>query len=191
VSDEVPGLCAAGADDFLIVSMGGLVKNKGHHVLIEAARLLSRQLPAIKLVICGEGPEYSALQKAIDRHRLSSKIVLVGFVRQVRKMLRDADLFVLPSIHREGLSLAVLEAMEQGLPVVASRIGGIPEVVEDGVTGLHVPPNDAPALASAIKRLVDDPGLRRRMGAEGQKKIRGQFSAEKMIAQIESLYESV
>jgi glycosyltransferase involved in cell wall biosynthesis len=177
-------------DDFVIVSVGSLVENKGHHVLIESVRMLCSEKPPFKVLIAGDGPQRSVLQDYVDRCGLSSTVMFVGVVKDVRQVLRAADIFVLPTVHREGLSLAVLEAMQHGLPVIASRIGGVPELVDDGVTGILVTPNDPRILARAIRTLADDKKLRCQMGESGGKKVDRLFRAERMIAQIESLYES-
>lgn len=177
-------------DDFVIVSVGSLVKNKGHHVLIEAVRMLCLERPPIKVLIAGDGPQRSALQDLVDRCGLSSTVMFVGVVKDVRQVFGAADIFVLPTVHREGLSLAVLEAMQHGLPVIASRIGGVPELVDDSVTGILVTPNDPRILAQAITTLTDDKQLRCQMGESGRKKIDRLFRVERMVEQIESLYES-
>ena len=114
-------------DDLVIVSVGSLVENKGHNVLIEAVRMLCPERPAFKVLIAGDGPQRSVLQDHVDRCGLSSNVVFVGVVKDIRQVLDAADIFVLPTIHREGMSLAVLEAMQHGLPVIASQIGGVPE----------------------------------------------------------------
>jgi glycosyltransferase involved in cell wall biosynthesis len=173
-----------------IVSVGHLVRNKGHHVLLEAVEMLSRELPKLGLVIAGDGPEGKRLQRDIQRFRLVSRVTLAGVVERTDRLLRPADIFVLPSTEREGLSLAVLEAMDCGLPVIASRIGGVPEVVLDGGTGILVPPAQPKALAEAILRLVHNPAERRRMGASGQARVKRLFNKDKMIAEIEALYDS-
>jgi len=177
-------------DDFVIVSVGSLVKNKGHHVLIEAVRILSLEGPAIKVLIAGDGPQRSVLQDLVERCGLSSTVMFVGIVKDVRQVLGAADIFVLPTVHREGLSLAVLEAMQHGLPVIASRIGGVPELVDDGATGILVTPNDPHILAQAICTLAHDNKLRCQMGESGRNKIDRLFRVERMVAQIEFLYES-
>jgi L-malate glycosyltransferase len=189
-NDPLEGTEKLTDDDFVIVSVGSLVKNKGHHVLMEAVRMLCPEKPAIKVLIAGDGPQRSALQDFVDRCGLSSTVMFVGVVKDVRQVLGAADIFVLPTVHREGLSLAVLEAMQHGLPVIASRIGGVPELVDDGATGILVTPNDPHNLAQAISTLAHDNKLRRLMGESGRKKIDRLFRVERMVAQIESLYES-
>lgn len=177
-------------DELVIVSVGSLVRNKGHHVLIEALRLVQPEIQSLRTLIVGDGPQRPALQAQVDRCGLSPAVTLAGVVKDVDRVLGVADIFVLPTVHREGLSLAVLEAMRHGLPVIASRIGGVPELVDDGVTGILVPPNEPHALAQAIRTLAADHGLRRQMAESGTSKINRSFTAERMIMQIESLYDS-
>jgi glycosyltransferase involved in cell wall biosynthesis len=174
----------------LVVAVGSLVRNKGHHVLLEAMRRVSSELPEMRLVIAGGGPERAALEDQIGRAGLAGRVTLAGVVERVEALLARADIFVLPSVYREGLSLALLEAMSFGLPVIASRIGGIPEVVVDGTTGILVPPGDSASLAAAVRRLANDPQEGARMGRRGRARIARVFSREKMIAEIEALYAS-
>jgi glycosyltransferase involved in cell wall biosynthesis len=130
------------------------------------------------------------LEGYVDRLGLSSAVMFLGVVKDVRQLLGRADIFVLPTVRREGLSLAVLEAMQHALPVIASRVGGVPEVVDDGVSGMLVPPGSPERLAQAIRTLADDESLRRRMGASGRNRVERLFGIERMVAQIESLYET-
>jgi glycosyltransferase involved in cell wall biosynthesis len=104
--------------------------------------------------------------------------------------LANADIFVLPSVS-EGLPISILEAMTTGLPVVATRVGGVPELVEDGVTGFVVPSENSAELAKALNRLLDDPSLCRKMGQSGQIKAERQFSAASMQEQTAALYRSL
>lgn len=172
-----------------IVSVGRLVRNKGHHVLLEAVEMLACELPRLGAVIAGDGPELASLQREIQRRRLAARVTLAGVVERIEPLLLGADIFVLPSTHREGLSLAALEAMRCGLPVIASRIGGVPEAVLDECTGILVPPGQPKALAKAILRLAQNPAERRRMGRDGQARVERLFRQDKMIAEIEALYD--
>ena len=108
----------------------------------------------------------------------------------VARLLGALDIFVLPSL-REALPIAVMEAMAMGLPVVATRVGGIPEVVEDGMTGCLVPPGDEAALAAALGRLVADPALAARLGAAGRARVQAQFTVEQMVRRVEHLYDEL
>ena len=182
------GLGFAG-EDCVLVSVGSLVENKGHRVLIDAVRMLAPVHPGLKLLIVGDGPLRSELEEYVRRSRLSADIRLMGILKDIRPVLSLADIFILPSRHREGLPLAILEAMQYRLPVVASGIGGIPEAVAHNRSGLLVPPNDVPALIDAVAKLAADKALRCAMGKEGRKIFEMQFEAERMTSRIESLYD--
>jgi glycosyltransferase involved in cell wall biosynthesis len=125
----------------------------------------------------GEGPDRPRLAAEIRRLGLERSVVLAGDRSDVADMLAQADVFVLSSTS-EGLPLSILEAMAAALPVVASAVGGVPEAVEDGETGLLVPPRDPVRLAAALERLLVDPELRRRLGSNGRDRVREQFGLE-------------
>ena len=175
-------------EDCVAVSVGSLVENKGHRVLIDALRILVPLHPRLKLLIAGDGPLRRELEEHVRRSQLSAHIRFMGIVKDIRCVLRLADIFILPSRYREGLPLAVLEAMQHGLAVIATRIGGVSEAVEHNRSGILVPPGDAGALGDAIARLSADTKLRCAMGAEGRKRYQERFRAEQMVSQIESLY---
>jgi len=176
--------------DCVVVSVGSLVENKGHMVLLRAADLLSTLCPPVKVLIVGDGPERTELEAIVSRNGLSSMVIFTGILKQVQQVLAFSDIAVLTSIYREGLSLAVLEAMNQQLPVIVTRIGGLPEAVDHNKTGLLVPANDPQALACAIRKLAKNKELRKTMGVEGKKKYDKNFKTSSMVAQIESIYES-
>lgn len=179
-------------EEFVAVCVAGLNPQKGHRVLLGALRLLdsqSRGRHKIKLLVAGSGPEEPALRAMHPGHAPhGSEARYLGLLEDPRLVYAAADVFVLPSVEREGLGLAILEAMACGLPVVASRVGGIPEAVEDGVTGILVPPGDPAALAAALGRLRLDRDLGRRMGEAGRDRARRLFSASAMVRSLEALY---
>jgi len=178
-------------EDCVAVSVGSLVENKGHRVLIDAMRILVPLHPRLKLLIAGDGPLRTELEEYVRRSQLSAHIRLMGSVKGIRCVLRLADIFILPSRYREGSSLALLEAMQHGLPVIASRVGGVPEAVEHNRSGILVPSGDSGALGDAIARLSADTKLRCAMGAEGRKRYEERFRGEQMVSQIESLYHQM
>jgi len=175
-------------DDCVLLSVGALVENKGHGLLIEAVGELVPRFPNLRLVIAGAGPLRCELKGKIRCLGLENKAFLTGLVKDIDNAYRIANIFVMPSRFREGLGLAILEAMQCGLPVVAFRLGGICEIVENNRTGLLVPPGDVKALAQAIATLLSDKDLRAKMGREGARVIRERFRSGQMIALIESLY---
>jgi glycosyltransferase involved in cell wall biosynthesis len=180
-----------GDKDCVVVSVGSLVENKGHRLLIDAVRMLVPAYPSLRLLIVGDGPLRSALEEQVGRFKLSEHIKFTGIVKDIHPVLALADIFALPTRYREGLSLAVLEAMQHGLAVIATRIGGSPEAVEHNRSGLLVPPGDAGALGDAIARLSADTKLRCAMGAQGKKRYEEQFRADQMVSRVESLYHLI
>ena len=142
--------------------------------------LVIREVPDARLVILGEGELRPQLEHQVKHLHLEKHVVLPGFRADVLSLIKSFDLFVLSS-ETEGLGTSLLDAMAAGKACVGTRVGGIPEVVDDGGTGLLVPPHDPPALARAIVRLLKDPTFRTRMGEAGLERVRTHFSVEKMV----------
>ncbi|MHB8879090.1 MAG: glycosyltransferase family 4 protein [Myxococcaceae bacterium] len=159
-----PGLTLFGA--------GYLIRNKGYHHLLAALSRLGRQ--DLRLRLAGDGPELSSLSRLAQELGLSGRVELLGLRDDLPELLSGADLFVHPTLF-DAFGLAVAEAMACGLPVIASRVGGVPELVLDEETGLLVAPGDVAGLARAIERLAADPGLRSQLGRAGAHRIRASF----------------
>jgi glycosyltransferase involved in cell wall biosynthesis len=140
-----------------------------------------------RLLLAGDGPLRPALEEMVSRRGLAGRVQLLGARTDVPTLLRAADVFVLSS-RSEGLPLAIIEAMTAGLPVVATGVGGVPEAVVHGETGLLVPPGDPTALASALDRLLRDAGLRRRMGEAGRQRALAHFTEARMLEETAALY---
>lgn len=157
-----------------ILAVGRLQRPKDPLTLARALGLLRARFSA---VIVGGGPDRPRLEAELRRLGLERAVVLAGDRSDVADRLARADVFVLSSIS-EGLPISILEAMAAELPVVASSVGGVPEAVEDGDTGLLVPPRDPVRLAAALERLLVDPALRRRLGSNGRERVREHFSLE-------------
>ncbi|MBI5015082.1 MAG: glycosyltransferase family 4 protein [Deltaproteobacteria bacterium] len=164
----------------LVGTIGALVDHKGQRYLVEAAALVLRERPEARFAIVGEGELRADLEARAEVLGLGDRLLFTGFRRDVPAVLDALDLFVLPS-HLEGLGTIVLDALAAGKPVVGTRAGGIPEMIEDGRHGLLVPPRDPPALAAAVLRLLGDPELGRRLAAEGRTRALGSFSADAMV----------
>ncbi len=179
------------AQDCVLVSVGSLVENKGHRFLVDAMRMLVSDYSSLRLLIVGDGPLRSALEEQVAQFKLSEHIKFTGIVKDIDLVLAQADIFVLPTRFREGLSLALLEAMHHGLPIISTLIGGIPEAVEHDRSGLLVPPGDARALKDAIAKLVVDGNLRQALGGTGRKRYEERFKAENMVNQFEFLYREL
>jgi len=181
-----------GEDDVLILSVGRLVYQKGHEYLVQAMYNLMKDFPQAKAVICGEGPLRRQLEAQITRLGVGASVRLLGNRMDINRFLECADVFVLPS-RWEGLPVALLEAMESGLPVVATRVEGVEEVVQDPKQGLLVPPEDARSLTESLKTLVADPDLRKRMGKSARTRIAESYTidimCEKYLALMQNLMQ--
>lgn len=178
----------AGAESNLLTlcSIGTLHEVKGQRFLIEACRLLAERNLNVHCHFVGDGPDKAALMRQSAEAGLSGHITFHGQQTraEVAKLLQTTDIVVAPSVpssdgRREGIPVALMEAMATGLPVVASRLSGIPELVDDGVNGLLTPPGDAVSLANALERLRLDPALRRRLGRAGRQKVLEDFDLDK------------
>lgn len=163
---------------------------KGLDVLLEAFSSLSQDFPAARLAIAGDGPQLPALERRAARLGCERRVTFLGRRQDVPLFLAALDAFALPSFH-EGLPNAALEAMAAGLPVVASRVGGMPEAVEDGVTGFLVPPGDPRALAGALGRLLADPALARRLGEAARQRVARLYPLSRTVQETERLYEAL
>jgi glycosyltransferase involved in cell wall biosynthesis len=173
----------------VVVSVGNLKHHKGHDQLVRAARLVSREIPETRFVIVGTGQEEHALRDLIARERLQQHVVLTGFRADALDIVADATVFALGSLN-EGLAIALLEALALGLPVVATRVGGVPEAVEDGIEGFLVPPRDPKALADNIVRLLRDEALRTKLGEAGRKRAR-RFDIARAARHRERVYRTL
>ncbi len=182
--------------DRIIAMVANFHPVKGHRTLLEAFSKVLSNVPEARLVLVGgdgSDPERIPIRRDIEAlaaaPEFRGRVLLAGPRRDIRALLDASDLFVLPS-REEGMGLSIAEAMSRGLAVVATRVGGIPEVVEDGVTGILVPPNDPEALAKAISGLLKDPEARTRMGEAGRARARALFSPESLVDAYERLYRS-
>ncbi len=170
----------------VIGAAGRLVEQKGHRLLIQAARLLHDQGLDFEVRIAGEGPLRSELQALARGLGLESHIRFLGFVQEMRPFLEACHIFAFPSLW-EGMGRAPLEAMAAGRPVVGFDVSSMAEVVVHGQTGLLAPPKDVAALAAALEALILDPVMRARMGAAGHERARGEFSLEAITPRFEDI----
>jgi glycosyltransferase involved in cell wall biosynthesis len=157
-------------DDFFLLAVGRLVYEKGHEFLIDAAPRALQSFPNLTVGICGNGPLLGQLEAQISSLGLEKNVKLLGQWGNVRELLAAADGFVLPS-RWEGLPLALLEAMMAGLPVIATRVQGVEEVIENGVQGFLVPLENPEELSKAILQLLDNPAQRDAMGSAASSRI--------------------
>ncbi|MEP7064406.1 MAG: glycosyltransferase family 4 protein [Gemmatimonadota bacterium] len=172
--------------ELLIVSVGNLYAVKGHAVLIDAMSTL-RDLEGWRVVIAGRGEEEPRLRAQAAAAGIGDRVHLLGFRDDVADILAAGDIFTMPSLS-EGLPLALVEGMSFGLPVVVTRVGGVPEVVTDGVEGLLVPPSDPAALANALRALLQDAPRRQHMGAAARTRAVRDYALSTMADRYERLY---
>jgi L-malate glycosyltransferase len=172
----------------IVGNIGALVAQKGQHHLIDAAAIVVRAVPDSRFVICGEGELRPALEEQIKRKHLERHVFLAGFRADVLELLKGFDLFALSSL-QEGLCTSLVDAMAASKAAVATRVGGVPEVVADGETGLLVPPRDHEALADRIIILLKDGTRRARMGEAALKRARKLFTVDHMVAGTLATYE--
>jgi glycosyltransferase involved in cell wall biosynthesis len=166
-------------------------ESKGYDTFLDAAVAVSKELPDVRLMAVGKGTDSDKMKDAVTRRGLEGTVTLAGYRPDVPDILSAVDLVVNCPKSREGLSVIALEAMASGLPVVATDVGGIPEIVRDGETGLLVPPDDPAALARAVTTLLSDAALASRLADAGARLVREELSVDKMVERTETLYRDV
>ena len=174
----------------VVGNVAALVAHKGQRYLIESVPAIVHALPDVQVLIFGEGELRPQLQRQIKTLGLEHNVRLVGFQPNVLALIKSLDVFVMSSI-TEGLGTSILDAMAASKAVVATEAGGMPEVIEHGVTGLVVPVQKPAAMAEAILRLLNDASLRSRMGQAGLERVRARFSVERMVDETLAVYERV
>ena len=176
----------------VLLCVGTLVPNKGHKVLLQSLSILLRNKGAIsfQVLFLGDGPIRDEVDAEINKLGLSNYVRILGFKGDVFPYYKAADIVILPTLY-EHFPWAVLEAMSVGTPVIASNIGGIPEIIDHEINGLLVPPNDPCALADAMERLMSSSELRRLLGEAARQKVKSKFTTEKMVRETEAVYEKV
>jgi glycosyltransferase involved in cell wall biosynthesis len=185
-----PALPRRATSEIILGTAARLVELKGIEYLLHAAAALRREFPAFRVEIAGSGPQRKKLEKTVAEAGLSGQVEFLGWIDDLASILPRWDIFVMPSLE-EGFPIAALDAMAAGLPVVATSVGGIPELIEDGKTGLLAPPRDAEALASRLRLLLCNPELRLNMGAAAYARVRDHFSAAQMTESFTQLYDDL
>jgi len=171
----------------VIATVASLTPKKGHEFLLRAIALLAERGVACCALLAGDGPERARLASLASRLGVSDAVIFLGALPGSADVLAAADLFVLPSI-AEGLPLALLEAMQAGRAVVATAVGGVPELIQSGVNGLCVPAADASALADAIAQLAAAPELRASLGEEARRTVARDYTEEAYLAALDAIY---
>jgi glycosyltransferase involved in cell wall biosynthesis len=177
-------------DDFLVGIVAHLADHKGHKYLIKATQILKEKAPKIKVIIVGSGPLRMELNKQAKEIDVEDIVFFLGFREDIPQILASLDLFVLSS-YLEGLGSSIMDAMACRLPVVATRVGGIPELIVHEETGLLVPPRRSTSLANAILRIYTNRELGKKLGQRGYELVHRKFSAEAMAKRIILEYERI
>lgn len=173
--------------DIVIVSTGRVVREKGYDTLLDV--LEKMELPNnVKLVVAGDGDYLQKMRERISQNGLSNQVFLLGYREDVDNILRAGDFFVLLTLH-ETLSISLLEACQHGLPCVATKVGGVPEVVKNNYNGFLVEPRDLEAIQEVIWKLIRDIELRRKMSENARLHIKQTFATEKILEQLDSMYQ--
>jgi N-acetyl-alpha-D-glucosaminyl L-malate synthase BshA len=180
------GFCRA--DEKLVIHVSNLRPVKQVDAVVRVFALI-RERVAARLLIVGEGPELGRAERLIEELGVTAHVELVGEAQDVVGLLSVSDLFLLPSL-QESFGLSALEAMACGVPVVASNVGGLPEVITDGVTGFLYRPDDVPGMAESAIAILSDPAAHARIAAAGVRLATERFSANQIVPQYEALYES-
>jgi sugar transferase (PEP-CTERM/EpsH1 system associated) len=174
----------------MVLQVARLDPIKDHRTAIRAIALAANRDPRIRLFIVGDGPERSSIEQQISRQSLHGRVVLVGCRSDVPRLLAAADVFLLTSVS-EGIPVTIIEAMAAGTPVVATAVGGVPELISDGVTGLLAPQEDEVAVANALVRMAGDCELRRRLAGQAKHRAETEFSEQRMTANYDCIYQEM
>ncbi|MDR5674213.1 glycosyltransferase [Halalkaliarchaeum sp. AArc-GB] len=174
----------------VVGTVGRLIERKGHYDLLEAWPTVLESKPEAQLLFVGDGPERDGLEAKVQNLGCGDSVVFAGQRDNVPDLLDAMDVFVFPS-HYEGLPGALMEAMIAGLPIVATPVDGNSELIDDGKTGLFVPPHDSDAIANQLVELLDDSGRQEKLGSTAAAYAREEFTIERMVSEFEDLYAQV
>lgn len=178
------------ADAPLIGMVANYIPIKGHRILLQALPVVLEHFPNLRVLCFGRGSGEAGVARQVVRAGLGDHVLMAGFRTDLDRVLGGLDILVHPAT-REGLGVSLLQASSCGVPIIASRVGGIPEVVEDGVTGVLVPPENPEALAAAITQLLKDPDCARQMGRRGRERVRAQFTVAQMVDGTMAVYKEL
>lgn len=179
-----------GKDDFVCATVGRLVPVKGHTYLIKAIQKVVKVIPEAKFLFVGDGELKPKLSEEIKSYDLQRNVFLLGARSDIATILSCINVFLLPSLN-EGFGMVLIEAMAARKPVIATNVGGVPEVIINGTTGILVPPEDPEAFSSAIIKLYNNPEMSLEMGLAGYERAKKLFNIETTVHELEELYEAL
>jgi glycosyltransferase involved in cell wall biosynthesis len=174
----------------VVAVIGAMRPEKDHKTFLDAARVINRMMPSARFLLVGDGPLRGQLEARAVSLGLHDRMVFAGVRDDIADLLRGADVFVLSS-YSDCFPMALLEAMASGRPAVCTAVGGVLEIVDDGVTGFVVPPRDARALADKVLAVLNDSDLASAMGAAGRRRVEEEFSLKQSVARTERALEEV
>ena len=177
-------------DTPLIGTIAILRKKKGHHTILDAMPLVLKEIPDAVFVFAGDGPQRDNILNKIKASGLSGKVFMLGLRKDIPEILKSIDVFALPTL-QEALGTSFIEAMAMGKPVIGADVGGVGEVIKNGVNGYLVEPDDPQALAEAIIKMLKDRETARLIGMEGRKIVEKNYTVEKMCERMYALYLSL
>jgi glycosyltransferase involved in cell wall biosynthesis len=189
IDNGIRGELGLDSKTFVIGSIGVLEKDKGQKYLLEAISLLkSKGIDDIVCLICGVGPEETYLKGIVEKMGLASEVLFLGFRNDIPRILKILDVLVITSLTIESFSMVAAEAMAMRVPVIATNIGGLPEVIEDRKTGILVPQGDTNALLNALEYLIKNSDMRKEMGEEGRKRVLKYFTIQENVRRTEEIF---
>ena len=177
-------------EGFIIGTVGSLIPKKGHKFLIEATSALKGSIPELKLLLIGDGASREELRNQAEAQGAKANVEFLGAREDIPQLMKIMDVFVLPSL-QEGFPRTMLEAMYMGIPVVASNISGIPEIIEEGKNGFLLTPGKFTDIMDRLKAIYSNPELRRSVGANARKKIESAYLPKDYVRELENLYEKL
>lgn len=176
-------------EDIVVVTVARIIKDKGYHILASAIQEFV-DLPNIKFLIVGDGAYLAEMKTELSIQKQSGQVRFLGYRSDVASILPACDIFVLPTLH-ETLSNSLLEASSYNLPLIASNVGGVPEIITNEENGLLVEPSDSGELANAIKTIAADENLRKKMGKAAKERLADKFSEESIVGKIDAIYRKL
>lgn len=179
-------------EECLLMTSGTISKEKGHHLAVETLNTLLEENTGLKLVIVGAGEYLASLSGLVEKHGLKDRVILTGFIpnEYISSYYNAADIYLLPTLRAEGLPFTLIEAMSLGLPIIASKIGGIPNILKNEQEGLLVNPGDTDDIVSKILILLQNESLRKELGANARSKVLNELKAENMVNRTLKVIES-
>src|SRR5213076_2815740 len=187
----VRGELRLGAGEPLVGLVANIRGSKGHNVFLEAARQILAVAPRARFVIVGDGVGYEDVRRRVTALGLAERVMMTGFRRDIPEVMAALDVLVLPSIRSEATSQVIPQALAVGTPVVATTVGGSPELLRDGETGRLVPPDDAHALAGAVLEILRDPARARTMARAGQATVAARLTLDAAMTRTAAVYRAL